>query len=78
MELVRQNIKVGCDMPKCRNTADYAITAEGVAVWRKLNVCSECMAKLVQEYNKINLPQSPENHIKKARENQDARILGKK
>lgn len=75
MKVIKQTVKVGCDMPKCRNQAEYAITAETTAIWRRVNICSDCMNQLAREFTKLTTPASPINHIKKARSTQDSRIM---
>lgn len=78
MKVIKQTVKVACDMPRCRNTAGYAITEDGVTIWRRVNICDDCMKELAREFAKLLLPASPENHIKMARSNQDNRIMEKR
>ena len=68
MKLIKQNVKVRCDMPMCKNIADYTLIAEEKVSKSNINICKDCMEKLYEAIGHELVPKSPENIIKKHRQ----------
>lgn len=66
MELKQLNAPIRCDMPMCKQKADYGINAHGGLRCRQINICKDCMTKLFELIGGVIIPKSPNNLIIKA------------
>ncbi len=57
--------KVRCDMPNCKNIADFKVEKSGFFRSVGLNLCNCCINELYSEIGKIVVPKSPENIFNK-------------
>lgn len=57
------NTKVSCDMRNCKNKAVYSLPLKGIGA--ALYLCADCADGLCDALNKLRIPKSPKNQIKK-------------
>ncbi len=65
MELVKTNVTIKCDVPGCKNKADYMIKSRKIFGIGDMYFCRECLESLYDEIGKIVTPKSPNNINKK-------------
>lgn len=59
------SIKVRCDMPNCRKTANIKFEKEGFFRSAGLYLCEECMKEIYAQIGKSLTPKSPNNMLNK-------------
>lgn len=65
MELEKTNVVMRCDIPGCRNKADYALRAHKVFRVGNLYFCEDCLRDLYSQIGKFLVPKSISNVNKK-------------
>lgn len=75
MKIVKSNTVVKCDIPNCRNIANYIITESGIDERNQINICEDCAKELHDILSRTIVPKSPENIIKKACKNKESATI---
>ncbi len=65
MILERTTLNIKCDMPGCKNTANFMLKSRKLFKVGDMYFCSDCLKELHSEISKIITPKSPENIMKK-------------
>ncbi len=65
MKIVTLNRRLKCDMPNCKNIAEYKIEKEGFFRSVGLNLCKDCVNDIYKNLAQIIVPKSPDNMLNK-------------
>ena len=65
MILEKTSLNIKCDLPGCKNKADYMLKTRKFFKIGDMYFCINCLNELHQEISKIITPKSPTNIMKK-------------
>lgn len=64
MEIKKNSAKIKCEMPGCKNLADYSVVTTNSSR-DNLNFCESCMKDMYKQFSKIFTPKSIKNVYQK-------------
>lgn len=67
MEIKKQQLKLKCDIPGCRNLSEFIIQNKNIFGSSKICFCDNCFKEIYEFYAKIITPKSPVNMLNKKR-----------
>ena len=67
MEIKKQQFKIKCDMPGCKNLSGFVMENKTFFGNSKVCFCEECIKKIHGFYAKLITPKSPVNMLNKKR-----------
>ena len=65
MKLVESNIKIRCEIPNCRNLAQYKLERAGFVKNAGLFLCKTCVNEMYSALGECIVPKSPNNMLNK-------------
>ncbi len=66
MEIKSQQQKIKCDVPGCKNKANYVVENKTFFFNNQLNLCEDCVKEIYEWYAKKTTPKSPVNMFNRA------------
>ena len=67
MEIRKQQLKLKCDMPGCKNLCGFIVENKSIFGNSKVCFCESCVKNIYEYYAKIVTPKSPVNMLNKKR-----------
>ena len=64
MEIIKQTLKLKCDIPCCKNTAEYCLVCTDNKK-HNLNFCGACVENMNKQFGKVLTPKSIKNVYQK-------------
>lgn len=65
MKIVNLSRRLRCDMPNCKNIAEYKVEKEGFFRNVGICLCKECANDIYSSLAQMIVPKSPENMLNK-------------
>ena len=75
MQLEKINKKVKCDLPNCKNNADYSLKLRKFWNIGDTNFCKSCLSKMNEQTAKVLTPKSPKNILKDPKKFSEEEII---
>lgn len=60
MELIKQNVKIRCEMGACKNMATHTIKLNRVGIRSRIHICDACLSELYGLIGAAQVPKSIE------------------
>ena len=65
MKLLDCNIKIRCEIPNCKQFANYRLNKEGFVKNASLFICKDCVKDIYSALGECLVPKSPNNMLNK-------------
>jgi len=65
MKLVESNVKIRCEMPNCKDMANFKLMKEGFVKNAGLFLCKNCVMEMYGAIAECVVPKSPNNMLNK-------------